>query len=220
MKKSLQFFTVLILAATMNTSAQKNKYPFAVNISGNGKQSIIFIPGFACSGKVWDSTVINYQNKYKCYVLTMAGFAGVPAQPDPSFINWEKAIAAYIKDNKINKPVIVGHSMGGVMAMALAADYSDVISKIVVVDALPCLSALNDTAFKSKAENDYSMMVNQMKAMTDSQFYQMQKFSMPRLLADTMMLSSVIDWSIKSDRTTLHLCIAIFQILISGKKLL
>jgi hypothetical protein len=38
--------------------------------------------------------------------------------------------------------------------------------------------------------------------MTDDQFYQMQKMTMPTLMADTAHLAQVIGWSVKSDRAT------------------
>jgi pimeloyl-ACP methyl ester carboxylesterase len=88
------------------------------------------------------------------------------------------------------------------LALALAADYPDLIGKIVVVDALPCLAALNNVSFKSKENNDCSPMVAQMTAMNETQFYEMQKQAMPRLLQDASKLEMVIDWSVKSDRKT------------------
>ena len=193
---------VLFSALCLNVLAQTKSYPFEVVKSGKGKRALVFIPGFASSGDVWNETRMNFEKDFTCYTLTMAGFAGVNPQPNPSFKSWEDAIASYIKDNKIEKPIIVGHSMGGGFALALAADYPDLAEKIVIVDALPCLSALMDPSFKSKVNNDCAEMVNSMMAMTDSQFYEMQKTSMPRLLADASKLDMVIDWSVKSDRKT------------------
>lgn len=191
-------FSVLCL----NVFAQTKSYPFEVTKTGKGKQSIIFIPGFASSGDVWNETKANFEKDFTCYTFTMAGFAGVKPQPNPSFKNWENEIANYIKDNKIEKPIVVGHSMGGGLALAVAADYPELISKIVVVDALPCLAALMDPSFKSKENNDCSAMVSQMTALSDTQFYDMQKKTMPRLLEDASKLEMVVDWSMKSDRKT------------------
>ncbi len=204
MKKSviLAFFVITFTILQNNVFGKNNTYPFEVKITGKGDRSIIFIPGFACSGDVWDETRKNFEDNYTCYTLTMAGFAGVPAQKNPSFQNWEKGIAAYIKQNKINQPVIVGHSMGGGLAMALASDYPDLISKIIVVDALPCLSAVMNPSFKSKENNDCSNLVSQITSQTNEQFYQMQKKVIPQLLADSSKWEQVINWSVKSDRTT------------------
>lgn len=202
MKKFAVLFIILAFSALcLNVFGQK-KYAFDVAIKGSGKQAIVFIPGFTCSGDVYDETVANFEKNYTCYVLTMAGFAGVPAQVDASFANWENSIADYIKTNNLNKPIIVGHSMGGGLAMAVAADYPTLVSKLVIIDALPCLAAMMDPNFKAKPNNDCSASVAQFTGMPDSQFYQMQKLTIPRLLADTTRTEEVVSWSVKSDRKT------------------
>jgi pimeloyl-ACP methyl ester carboxylesterase len=203
MKQFAKLSIVIVFTSlTLNVYGQNNNYPFEVLISGKGSQSIIFIPGFACSGEVWDETKILYENHFTCYTLTMSGFAGVPPQSKPTFTSWEKAIAMYIQQNKIVQPIIIGHSMGGGLAMALAADYPDLISKIVVVDALPCLPALINSSFQVKENNDCGAMVSQITSAANEQFYQMQKQTIPRLLADTSKQELVVEWSVKSDRTT------------------
>jgi len=202
MKKYILIIALLFSALCVNVFAQTKSYPFEVIKTGKGKQSIIFIPGFASSGEVWNETKAAFEKDFTCYTLTMAGFAGVKPKPNPSFENWKAGIANYIKDNKIEKPILVGHSMGGGLALAIASDYPDLIGKIVVVDALPCLAALSDPSFKSKENNDCSPMVTQMAAMNETQFYDMQKQTMPRLLQDSSKLEMVVDWSVKSDRKT------------------
>lgn len=192
----------LFSALCLNVFAQTKSYPFEVVKTGNGKKSIIFIPGFASSGEVWNETKANFEKDFTCYTLTMAGFAGVKPAEDPSFKNWEDGIAAFIKENKIEKPIVIGHSMGGGLALAIASDYPELVGSIVVVDALPCLAALSDPSFQSKENNDCSAMVTQMVAMPNDQFYDMQKKTMPRLLENQSKMEMVIDWSVKSDRKT------------------
>ncbi|MGG5210852.1 alpha/beta fold hydrolase [Chryseobacterium sp. MIQD13] len=201
-KYKIFFILMLVFAAACNIFGQTKTYPFEVKKSGKGKQSIIFIPGFASSGDVWNETTTKFEKNFTCYTLTMAGFAGVKPQANISFNDWEKGIASYIKDQKIEKTIIVGHSMGGGLAMALAADYPELIGKIVIVDTLPCLAALSDPNFRSKDNNDCSSTIDKLKAMTDEQFKQMQTGTIPRLVADTSIQETVIGWSMNSDRTT------------------
>ncbi|HEU0124966.1 MAG TPA: alpha/beta hydrolase, partial [Flavobacterium sp.] len=203
MKKYIILIIAFLFSALcLNVFGQTKQFPFEVLKTGSGDQSIIFIPGFASSGDVWNETRATFENKFTCYTLTMAGFAGRKAQPNASFENWKRGIANYIQDNNIQKPILIGHSMGGGLALAIAADYPDLISKIVIVDALPCLAAVTDPTFKSKENNDCSTAVNQMTGMTNDQFLDMQKQTMPRLLQNQSKLDMVVDWSVKSDRTT------------------
>lgn len=202
--KKLIFLVILLLFMVLcvNVFGQAKSYPFEVQKTGQGKQALIFIPGFASSEEVWKETTAKFDKTFTCYTLTMAGFAGAQPKSDVSFKSWEDGIATYIKDHKIKKPIIIGHSMGGGLALAIAADYPDLIGKIIIVDALPCLSALMDPSFVSKENNDCSSMIAKMTSMTDEQFRQMQNNAIPRLLADTTMKETVIGWSIKSDRKT------------------
>lgn len=201
-KIKIAIVSFLFFASCVNTFGQTNTNAFEVTKSGQGTKSIIFIPGFACSGEVWNETKTKFENNYTCYTLTMAGFAGVESQSNSSFKNWEISIANFIKDNNIEKPIIIGHSMGGGLAMGLASDYPNLVDKIVVVDALPCLAALMNPAFKTVEKPDCSAMVSQITSATNEQFYQMQKRSIHRLVADTSKHELIVSWSVKSDRKT------------------
>lgn len=202
--KKFTFLLIIMLffLAVCNIFGQQTAYPFEVKKTGKGNQSLIFIPGFASSGDVWSETAAKFENNFTCYTLTMAGFAGTKPQAEASFKDWENGIAAYIRNNKIDKPIIIGHSMGGGLALAIAADYPELAGKIVIVDALPCLAAMSDPNFSSKENNDCSSTITQLTAMNDEQFRKMQAQAIPRLLADTSMQETVIGWSVKSDRKT------------------
>jgi pimeloyl-ACP methyl ester carboxylesterase len=201
MKKIKVLIIIMIVVANLSI-AQKNKYPFEVKKSGSGSKNIVFIPGFSCSGDVWNETKILFEKEYTCYVLTMAGFAGATPQETITFEYWKQGIAQYIKNEKINQPIIIGHSMGGGLAMALAADYPDLIQKIVVVDALPCLSSLMNPKFKAEEKSNCPEMEKQMHDMSKEQFYTMQLQSAAALIADTSKHQLMASWSIKSDKTT------------------
>lgn len=190
---------LILLFFCFNSFAQN--YPFEFQKSGRGGEAIILLPGFACSGEVWNETIALLDIDFVCYSLTMSGFAGTKPQQNISFIELEKAIVSFIQNNSIQKPIIIGHSMGGGLAMALAADYPNLVSKIVVVDALPCLAALTNPKFQSNEKPDCTSTTNLM-ALSNEQFYEMQKATIPNLLSNTKWQETVIKWSVDSDRKT------------------
>lgn len=201
MKKIVMMF---LAAACWSMYVQaQDAFPFEVKISGHGNKNIIFIPGLTCSGDVWNETVARFEKDYTCYVLTFHGFAGVKPDDSANFNGWKENIARYISEKKVSNPIIVGHSIGGGLAMLLAEDYPTLISKIVVVDALPCLSALQNPNFISNPHPDCIPFINRFTRITDSQFYLMQKQSIPSLMADTVHLKEVLQWSVSSDRKTM-----------------
>ena len=119
---------------------------FEVQVSGEGP-AIILIPGVASSAAVWQHTVESLKDRYQLHVLTLAGFAGVKPIP---MQNWgegylqlqQQAILRYIREQQLDKPVIIGHSLGGYLALALAAKAPEQIGAAINVDGLPALGAL------------------------------------------------------------------------------
>src|SRR5437763_12029505 len=116
-----RFILIAFTLSVTFVSSSKAASTFRVQVIGNGAPMIL-IPGLSSSGDVWKSTVIHYQNKYQCHVLTLAGFAGEPAVNEDAFLDRVKNdIIAYIKENHLEKPVIIGHSLGGFLALWIAS---------------------------------------------------------------------------------------------------
>ena len=133
---------------------------FAVHVTGTGKP-IILIPGLSSSGAVWDGTVAHLKEHYECHVLTLAGFAGRPRIEAPFLETVRNDLAAYIRANKLDHPVIVGHSLGGFLALWLGSHDPDLVGPLVIVDALPYLPAVFNPA--ATVENSKAM-AEQMRA--------------------------------------------------------
>lgn len=193
---------LLALLAAMKTFSQE-KPSFHIVITGNAPKSALLIPGFGCSGKVWDETVAQLSKDYTCYVVTFAGFAGQQAQDSPHLKTWVNDLAAYIIKNKLSHPVVIGHSIGGGMALWLAAAHPELVSKLVIVDALPCLAAVQSPGYKVQANPDCSSMVTRYTSMSDTLFRQIQEKTMPALCADTNMQKTLVAWSMIGDRKTM-----------------
>ena len=177
-------------------------YSFRVIQQGAGKQTVVLIPGFACSGEVWQETVVAIKDSCTCYVLTMPGFAGVAPEAHPSFEEWKQQIIRFIEAEHLVKPVLVGHSMGGGLALAVAAARPDLLKSIVVVDALPCLSALYNPGFKNQTNLDCTAIVQQLLELDNAQFARQQYLSAANLTTDSLLCERLVKWGTSSDRRT------------------
>jgi N-formylmaleamate deformylase len=110
---------------------------FRVEVRGSGSP-LIFLPDLACSGQVWEDTLHTYCLRHECHVLHVAGFADeTPANAVPFLETIKEELAAYIKENSLTAPVIVGHSVGGFIGMWLAADHPYLVSSLVLIDTFP-----------------------------------------------------------------------------------
>jgi len=134
--------TVLALSLSFASVAAPSNEPLSVQITGNG-QPILLIPGLTCGGDVWQTTVDHLSPNYKCYVFTLAGFAGQPPIQTNDFLKTERnAIEKYVRDNKIKYPIVIGHSLGGFLAWWLAIDQPKMFKAVVAVDGLPFLAPM------------------------------------------------------------------------------
>ncbi len=200
MKKVISLFALLLF---LNSLAAQNDYSFKVERSGEGKQHIILIPGYTCDGEVWASTLEQLNPNFSCHTLTMAGFAGHEAEELPSLESWVVEVATYVENESLEKATIIGHSLGGVMAQWLAADYPELVERIIVVDALPCLPALTNAEFEASEKADCSQTKAMFASMDDAQFEQTQKMSLGMMTTDQTKHELLLKWSLTSDRNTL-----------------
>lgn len=176
---------------------------FSVQKIGNKGNSILFIPGLACSAEVWQDTVKEFSPNHTCYLFTMAGFAGTAPVKNPSLDNWAEAIISYVKKEKIKKPIIIGHSLGGMLAMKIAAKEPKLLQKIVIVDALPALAALSNVDFKVDPNKDCTPIIKEFVGMPKENFQQAQTSSMVYYTESKDRIPQIIQWSMDSDRETI-----------------
>ncbi len=94
----------------------------AITRIGQGSRSVMLIPGLGCGGGVWDRTVEAMGGEATFHICTLAGFDGQPPLPTPQKLIPAAidALAAYIQKEKLQKILVVGHSLGGFVAMKLA----------------------------------------------------------------------------------------------------
>lgn len=157
MKAALLF--ALILGAAAPAMAQDAPQPanrFAASLApaerfelkgmlverhGSGAKPLVLIPGLASGAWVWQETVRELGSGYTIYVVTLPGFDGRPAPGATSdwapFEGARAALRGLIAERKLDKPVIVGHSLGGTLAYALAQDLGAGIGGVVALDGLP-----------------------------------------------------------------------------------
>jgi pimeloyl-ACP methyl ester carboxylesterase len=79
-----------------------------------------------------------------------------------------------LEEKKIEKPVVIGHSIGGTLAIALAEEHSEKLSGIIAVDGLPVFPTLAyATAEQRKAMAD--QMAGLFETMSQADFLAAEK---------------------------------------------
>jgi pimeloyl-ACP methyl ester carboxylesterase len=104
---------------------------------GGKGRPLILIPGLATGGWVWEETVRAFSGDHAVYVLTLPGFDGRPAAGATPFATAQAAVVKLIAQRHLSKPVIIGHSLGATMALALAEEQPASVGGVVAIDGLP-----------------------------------------------------------------------------------
>lgn len=115
-----------------------------VETRGQGPD-VILIPGLASTAAVWRSTADRLAGRYRLHLVSVRGFGELAAQA-----NGEGAVLGavagevlrYITDSRLNRPAVIGHSMGGQIGLRLASDWPWAVGRLMTVDSSPFFAAL------------------------------------------------------------------------------
>jgi len=114
-----------------------------VKVAGKGSQSLLLIPGFNADASIFDEFMARNANRYKMVAVTLPGWGGTPPyqRPDtfnPGKLTWtksvEQALINAIKENKLDKPVVIGNQQGGYWAARLAATQPELVRGAILID--------------------------------------------------------------------------------------
>ncbi|MDG2535097.1 alpha/beta hydrolase [Sphingomonas sp. HITSZ_GF] len=111
----------------------------SVQVIGKGSP-VILIPGLSSPRAVWDGVAPELAKTHSVYLVQVNGFGG-----DAPGANLGEGLLPgmladlhkLIADRKIAGAAVVGHSMGGLLALMLAQAHPGDVGKALIVDALP-----------------------------------------------------------------------------------
>jgi pimeloyl-ACP methyl ester carboxylesterase len=110
---------------------------------GSGKQAVILVHGWTCDESSWDAQVPALSQKYRVITLDLPGHGKSDPPKDGKFSMavFARAVEAVRVEAKIDKAVLVGHSMGTPVIREYARMYPAHVVGLVPVDGLLLISA-------------------------------------------------------------------------------
>lgn len=174
-----------------------------VTVMGTGPD-VVLIPGLSSLPAVWSGTMAALPG-YRYHLIHVSGFAGRPAGANAQgsyLVPVADEIARYIREARLQRPAVVGHSMGGSWTILLAARHPDLVGKAMVVDMLPAIGAM----FRQPGMTDaqFNGFLDQMQTMMASsspearrQFITLQIAGMTNVVGERQ---GIIDASLASDQ--------------------
>lgn len=131
--------TLLSGCATATRSTPFVSQRISVERRGSGPD-VVLIPGLAASRSVWESTIAALPG-YRYHLVEVSGFNGTDARGNretgPLVRPLAEEVARYMIEQGLLRPALVGHSLGGLMALMIMARHPDLIGKAMVVDMVP-----------------------------------------------------------------------------------
>ena len=192
-KISLPFALLLALIISLTNAAGASN--FTSEVIGSGKP-VILIPGLMSDQRVWDSLAGELAKTNRVHRISIAGFGRTPAVEKQTLSKVKQQLLSYIEKNKLHKPAIIGHSLGGFMAFWLGSEKPDMVGPIVSVDGLPFIGPLftqsNSTTVDSlsaQAEN----MKGLYRTMTQQQLVAQTRFGLNRQAKSEASKNIIID---------------------------
>ncbi|MGB0835624.1 MAG: alpha/beta fold hydrolase [Psychrobium sp.] len=166
MKKTLCSLALITASfLSHNQAAATTNQCLNAKVSGQG-QAVLLLPGFVSDETVWDEISANLANDYQVHQLSIAGFGKNPACKHASDIasTIKGELANYLNSNKLAEPILVGHSMGGLLAFDASLNPNIKLKAAISVDGLPFIGPIFTRSNQTTAQ-DLAPQATAIKAM-------------------------------------------------------
>jgi pimeloyl-ACP methyl ester carboxylesterase len=99
---------------------------------------LVFVPGGSCDWWSFHRQLEHFADRHHCIAIDLRGH-GHSDKPEQAYTMAAFAddVAWIITQLGLDRPVVAGHSMGGAIALQLAADHPDAVRALVLVDPAP-----------------------------------------------------------------------------------
>lgn len=121
---------------TAAKSATRDGVTLRYEEAGTGEPALLFIHGWTCNRTNWSHQFAHFAKNHHVVSVDLRGH-GESDKPDEDYSidGFVEDIVWLIGQLGLDKPVIVGHSMGGCIAMHLARKHPEVASAVVLIDS-------------------------------------------------------------------------------------
>jgi pimeloyl-ACP methyl ester carboxylesterase len=155
--------------------------------TGSGTPPLVFVHGFACSSDDWGLQVEALKGRFEVVTCDLRGHGRTPGRPQECTIeNFGGDVAALVSVLDLQRPVLIGHSMGCRVVLEASRVAPDRIGGLVLIDG-----SRTGTGDPAAAEAAARAAVEKAgyPAFAENLFRQM--FFAPSALADAIVLRAL-----------------------------
>lgn len=118
---------------------------------------VVILHGLYGMSDNWLSIVRKLEHRYKFILPDLRNHGDSDFDNDHSYNAMVADVLELLSDLNLNKVVLLGHSMGGKVAMLFALTYPEFVHKLIVVDIAP-KNYLNATNFGAETSNHNAIL--------------------------------------------------------------
>ncbi|MCE1200111.1 MAG: alpha/beta fold hydrolase, partial [Marinilabiliales bacterium] len=104
---------------------------------GEGNPNLVILHGLYGASDNWISIARKLENHYTIWLPDLRNHGSSPHLPTHTYRDLVQDVADFFQQHELNEVILLGHSMGGKVAMLLASEYPEYIRHLVVVDIAP-----------------------------------------------------------------------------------
>ncbi|GHA89091.1 alpha/beta fold hydrolase [Cognatilysobacter bugurensis] len=192
-----------LITAASGAHATDRFSDLSVEVVGDGRP-VLMIPGLNSAADTWRETCQALQPQVQCHLVQLPGFAGAPAAKHDAFLPAMRAqLVEYVRSRKLAKPAVIGHSLGGVLALQVAVEAPDAVGPLVIVDSLPFFAGvMNPKATAASVEPMAAGMRAQMLAADDATYAKNAEAAVRGMTRDPARTETLKTWGRASERAT------------------
>ncbi|HEV2038261.1 MAG TPA: alpha/beta fold hydrolase [Candidatus Eremiobacteraceae bacterium] len=165
---------------------------------GSGDPALVLIPGLASGSWVWDSAIRHFSSKHAIYAVTLPGFDGTTPISAPLLDKADASLLTLIQSEHLVRPVLVGHSIGGFLAIRFAEEHAAQLGGIVSIDGLPVFPPMAQMSADARAAAA-DKFAAKIRKQTAEQFAAQQRTTIAAMVTDQSAASAVAALTSKSD---------------------
>ena len=98
---------------------------------------LVFLHGIGGAGRAWRGQIEAFGDRYRAIAWDMPGYGGSAPLPTVSIATLADALQAFLQQIGATKPILVGHSIGGMIVQQLLADSPDIAGAVVLAQTSP-----------------------------------------------------------------------------------
>jgi esterase len=126
--------------------------------------ALVILHGLYGSSDNWMIISKKLSAEFTVYSVDQRNHGHSPHLHEHTFEAMKEDLIGFYRENEIRDSILLGHSMGGKVAMAFAADYPELIKKLIVVDIAPV------NYLETEEESQYFFHRNILLAMMEINF--------------------------------------------------